>query len=94
MGFALTAPVVARWSKDYSTVLSRDAVAKTLPSTAQAPSQIIRACDLSTAIGTYPTYGGYKSEAPPRGFSGMKRNKVRTGLFPAEQAPGSITRDG
>lgn len=51
-GFALTAPVVARWSKGYSTVLSRDAVAKTFPSAAQAPSQIIRVCDLSTAIAT------------------------------------------
>ena len=54
--------------KDYSTVLSRDAVAKTFPSAAQAPSQIIRACDLSTAIGTYPTHGGYKSEALYRGL--------------------------
>jgi hypothetical protein len=32
-------------------------------------------------------YGGHKSGASPF------RNEVRTGLFPAEQAPGSITRD-
>ena len=39
---------------DHSTVLSLDAVAKTLPSGAQAQSQIIRACDLSMATGSYP----------------------------------------
>ena len=63
---------VARWSKDYSTVLSRDAVAKTFPSAAQAASQIIRVCDLSTAIGPYPMYGATSQRPRLVKFSGMK----------------------
>ena len=83
-------PHAARYKKDYSTVLSRDAVAKTFPSVAQAPSQIIRACDLSTATGTYPAA---TSQGPPLWIL-MNYIEVRTGLFSAEQAPGSVTRDG
>jgi hypothetical protein len=80
-GFALAAPVVARWSEDYSTVLSRDAVAKTFPSAAHAPSQIIRACDLSTAIGTYPTYEATCQGPSLRGF--FRNEGIRYGPDPS-----------
>ena len=52
-------PVVIQGpSEDHSTVLSRDAVAKACPSGDHAQSQIIRECDLSMVMGTYPS-GGY-----------------------------------
>lgn len=39
------------------TVLSREAVAKISPSADHAQSQMMRPCDLSAAIGSYPTTG-------------------------------------
>lgn len=76
--------------KVYSTVLSRDAVAKTLPSGDHAPSQMIRVCDLSTASGTYPTSIGQAFLS----IQATTRKKVPTGLLLLEQAPSSIARDG
>jgi len=68
--------------KSTRTVLSRDAVAKTVPSGAHAQSQIIRVCDLSIAIGAYPRN---ISQGASCGIRATKT--VPTGLFLLEQVP-------
>lgn len=74
--------------KVHSTVLSRDAVAKTFPSGAHAPSQMIRVCDLSTARGTYPTKLSVRVL-----LLWIQVTGVLTGLFLVEQVPSSVTRN-